>query len=309
MLSAKRIGFIGGGNMAAALISRLVQSRTALVENLICSDMLEETGREQAARFLQSRTALAENIICSDVREEARRDLAARFGIVATDDNLEVVRQSAIVVYAVKPQALPQVLRQTAVAVDATKLVISIAAGVSLAAIADGLGGAEEKIRLIRVMPNICALAGASATAIAAGVGARPGDTELAKAIFDAVGVSVVMEERLLDAFTGLCGSGPAYAFLIIEALTDAGVNMGLARQDAQMLAAQMLYGSAKMVLNGQEHPAQLKDRVCSPGGTSIAGVHALEQGALRATLMNAVAAAAARSRELGQAMAGKFHQ
>jgi pyrroline-5-carboxylate reductase len=274
MLSAKKIGFIGGGNMAAALIGGLVQSGTAP----------------------------AQNIICSEPRQEARHGVQENFGVVTTDDNLQVIRQSEIVVYAVKPQALPEVLRQTEALVDGTKLLISIAAGVPLAAIAEGLaGGLGDKARLIRVMPNICALAGESATAIAAGAGARPGDAELAKAIFDAVGTSVIMAERLLDAFTGLCGSGPAYTFLIIEALADAGVNMGLGREDALALAAQTLYGSAKMVLSGQGHPAQLKDRVCSPGGTSIAGVHALEQGGLRATLMNAVAAATARSRELGR--------
>jgi len=280
MLSAKKIGFIGGGNMAEALIGGLIESKTAP----------------------------AANIICSDVRDEARRHLATRFGVLATGDNLEVIRHAEIVIYAVKPQILPEVLRQTATALDETKLIISIAAGVPLSVIAAGLAaGPGDKARLIRVMPNICALVGESATAIAAGAGVRDGDTEAAKAIFDAVGTTVVMGEHLLDAFTGLCGSGPAYAFLIIEALADAGVNVGLTRQDALLLAGQTLYGSAKMFLSGHEHPAELKDRVCSPGGTSIAGVHALEKGALRAAFMDAVAAATARSRELGQAMAGKF--
>ena len=275
MLSAQRIGFIGGGNMATALIGGLRQSAAAP----------------------------AENILCSEVRDEARRDLQKRFAITTTGDNLEVVRQADIIVYAVKPQVLPEVLRQTAGAVDQTKLIISIAAGVPLAALTGGLGGADKKMRLIRVMPNICALVGESATAIAAGAGARPGDSELAKAIFDAVGTSVIMGEHLLDAFTGLCGSGPAYVFLIIEALADAGVNMGLTRQDALLLAGQTLFGAAKMFLHGGEHPAQLKDRVCSPGGTSIAGIEALEQGALRATLMKAVTAATERSRQLGRTM------
>ena len=276
MLSAQRIGFIGGGNMATALIGGL----------------------------LQSGAAPAQNIICSEVRDEARRDLQERFAITTSSDNLEVARRADIIIYAVKPQVLPEVLRQTAEAASETKLIISIAAGVPLAALAGGLGGSNKKLRLIRVMPNICALVGESATAIAAGAGTQPGDSELAKAIFDAVGTSVLMGEHLLDAFTGLCGSGPAYVFLIIEALADAGVNMGLTRQDALLLAGQTLFGTAKMFLHGQEHPAQLRDRVCSPGGTSIAGIEALEQGALRATLMKAVAAAAERSRKLGQAMA-----
>jgi len=280
MLLAKKIGFIGGGNMAAALVGGLIQSQTAP----------------------------AANIICSDVREEARHHLESRFGVAVTHDNLEVIRRSDIVVFATKPQVLPEVLRETATALDDSKLVISIAAGVPLPAIAVALAaGLGDRARLIRAMPNICALVGESATAIAAGAGARDGDIESAKMIFDAVGTSVVMGEHLLDAFTGLCGSGPAYAFLIIEALADAGVNMGLARQDALLLAGQTLYGSAKMFLSGHEHPAELKDRVCSPGGTSIAGVYALEKGALRATLMDAVAAATARSRQLGQTMAEKF--
>jgi pyrroline-5-carboxylate reductase len=280
MLSAQKIGFIGGGNMAAALIGGLIESQTAP----------------------------ATNIICSDVREEARQHLKTHFGVAVTGDNLEVISHSEIIVFATKPQVLPEVLRETAAALDESKLIISIAAGVPLPAIAAGLAaGPGDRARLIRVMPNICALVGESATAIAVGAGTRNGDIELAKMIFDAVGTSVVMGEHLLDAFTGLCGSGPAYAFLIIEALADAGVNMGLARQDALLLAGQTLYGAAKMFLSGQKHPAELKDNVCSPGGTSIAGVYALEKGALRATLMDAVAAAAARSRELGQAMAGKF--
>ncbi|MDR3088934.1 MAG: pyrroline-5-carboxylate reductase [Desulfobulbaceae bacterium] len=279
MLSTKNIGFIGGGNMAAAFIGGLVESQAAP----------------------------AAHIICSDVREEARQDLAKRFGVGVTHDNLEVIRRSEIVVYAVKPQVLPQALRETAKAVDATKLIISIAAGVPLAAIALGLGKSDEDLRLIRVMPNICALVGESATAIATGAGARPGDADLASALFNAVGKSLVIGEHLLDAFTGLCGSGPSYVFLIIEALADAGVNMGLSRQDALLLAGQTLFGSAKMLLDSGEHPAQLRDRVTSPGGTSIAGVHALEQGALRATLINAVAAATERSRQLGRAMAENF--
>ncbi|MDR0477979.1 MAG: pyrroline-5-carboxylate reductase [Desulfobulbaceae bacterium] len=279
MLSRQRIGFIGGGNMATALIGGL----------------------------LQSGAAASENIVCSEVQGEVRRGLKERFAIAVTGDNLKVSRQADIIVYAVKPQVLPEVLRQTAEVVDDTKLIISIAAGVPLAALAHGLGVSEGKIRLIRVMPNLCALVGESATAIAAGAGTRPGDTDLAKTIFDAVGTSVVMGENLLDAFTGLGGSGPAYVFLIIEALADAGVNMGLTRQDALLVAGQTLFGTAKMFVQGQEHPAQLKDRVCSPGGTSIAGVEALERGALRATLMQAVAAATERSRQLGQVMAANF--
>jgi pyrroline-5-carboxylate reductase len=278
MLKDKKIGFIGSGNMGEALISGLVLSESTSPEN----------------------------IICSDIREEPLLNMQEKYGIATTTSNVEVVTNSEIIIYATKPQILAAVLQETADVLDKSKLVISIAAGVPLAAIASGL---KKELRLIRVMPNICAFVKESATAIAAGEYVNNGDIEIAKAIFDSVGVSVFIEENILmDAFTGLSGSGPAYVFLIIDAMADAGVKMGLSRRDSLLLSAQTVMGSAKLLLETNEHPGQLKDRVTSPGGTSIAGIHTLEQGGLRTTIMDAVEAATNRSCELGELMIKNFN-
>lgn len=277
MLTEKKIGLIGGGNMAEALISGLVQSGAASPEN----------------------------IICSDIREEPLDDLHRKYGVAVTTSNIEVAKKSEIIIYATKPQILATVLKETASVLDKSKLIISIAAGVPLAAIQSGL---KKELRLIRVMPNICAFVKESATAIAAGKYVEKGDIELAKAIFDSVGISVFIKENILmDAFTGLSGSGPAYVFLIIDAMADAGVKMGLSRKDSLLLSTQTVMGSAKLLLESKEHPGQLKDRVTSPGGTSIAGIHTLEQGGLRTTIMDAVEAATNRSKELGEMMMKNF--
>ena len=271
MLTDKKIGFIGGGNMAEALISGLIHANATTPAN----------------------------IICSDVREEAIQQMHDNFGVRVSLSNVEVAEQSDIIIFATKPQILASVLQETAHVLDRSKLIISIAAGVPLAAIAAGV---KKELRLIRVMPNICAFVKESATAIAAGKYVMDGDIQLAKAIFDSVGVSVFIKENILmDAFTGLSGSGPAYFFMIIDAMADAGVKMGLSRKDSLLLSTQTMLGSAKLLLETKEHPGQLKDKVTSPGGTSIAGIHTLEQGGLRTTIMDAVEAATNRSRELGE--------
>lgn len=271
MLQDKKIGFIGSGNMGEALISGLVMSGATAPQN----------------------------IMCSDIREDALTEIREKYGIITTTSNIEIAEHSDIIVFATKPQILAKVLKETADSLDDSKLIISIAAGVPLAAIASGLG---KELRLIRVMPNICAFVKESATAIAAGEFVQEGDVDLAKAIFDSVGVSVFIEENILmDAFTGLSGSGPAYVFLIIDAMADAGVKMGLSRKESLLLSTQTVMGSAKLLLDSNEHPGQLKDRVTSPGGTSIAGIHTLEQGGLRTTIMDAVEAATIRSQELGE--------
>ena len=277
MSIGKMIGFIGGGNMAEALISGL----------------------------LDAGAASPATIICSDIRSEALKHLHDTFGVTTTLDNIEVVKQAEIIIYATKPQILASVLRETADALDASKLIISIAAGVPLAAIAAGL---NKKLRLIRVMPNICAFVKQSATAIAAGKYVQEGDVQIAKQIFDSVGISVVIQENtLMDAFTGLSGSGPAYVSLIIEAMADAGVKMGLSRKDSLLLSIQTVLGSAQLLLESKEHPGQLRDRVTSPGGTSIVGIHTLEQGGLRTTIIDAVEAATNRSKQLGEIMIKNF--
>jgi pyrroline-5-carboxylate reductase len=264
------IGFLGTGNMAEALIKGLLHAKVV------------EPGR----------------IIGSDPRKERCDELTQRFQIRTTTSNLEVVRASEIVVLSVKPQILPTVLDEVAKELKPHALVISIAAGTPVAAIEARLPAGT---RVVRTMPNTPALVGAGATAIAGGGHATPADLDAAKRIFDAVGKTVVLDEEQLDAVTGLSGSGPAYVFLIIEALSDAGVKMGLSRYNAQALAAQTVLGSAKLLLETNEHPGRLKDMVTSPGGTAIAGIATLEAGGLRTTLINAVEAATRRSKELGE--------
>jgi pyrroline-5-carboxylate reductase len=184
------------------------------------------------------------------------------------------------------------------------QLVISIAAGVPIAAIEAILPSGS---RVVRAMPNTAAIVLASATGVAAGSRATAEDVTSAKALFEAVGRVVVVDESSLDAVTGLSGSGPAYVMMVIEALADGGVKVGLTREAALLLAAQTVYGSAKLQLETKEHPARLRDMVTSPGGTTIAGVHALESGGLRPALINAVERATLRSQELGGQAAARL--
>jgi pyrroline-5-carboxylate reductase len=274
-LRKKKIAILGSGNMGEALVKGLLRA-----------------GKTQP-----------EALVCSDPRAERREELHKRYGVQVTADNRAAVAQSDIVVIAVKPQTIDVLLEEIAPAVDAKKLVISIAAGVPIAAISRKLGAG---VHIIRTMPNTPALVGAGATALAKGPHATDGDLEQALALFEAVGVAVVVEEHHLDAVTGLSGSGPAFVFMAIEALADGGVKVGLARPVAMALAAQAVMGSAKLVLETGEHPGRLKDQVTSPGGTSIAGLHALESAGFRAALIAAVEAATKRSRELGELAAGK---
>jgi pyrroline-5-carboxylate reductase len=265
------VGFIGTGNMAEALIRGL----------------------------LHAGVVSAERVIGSDPRRERCDEMKTKYKIDVTPDNIRVAQKSEILVLSVKPQVMSKVLDEIGPHVHEKALVISIAAGIPLAALEARLPTA----RVIRTMPNTPALVDAGATAIAAGGHATPEDLQAAKSIFDSVGLTVILEEAQMDAVTGLSGSGPAYIFLVIEALSDAGVKVGLSRYNAQALAAQTVLGSAKMLLETNEHPGRLKDMVTSPGGTAIAGLHTLEQGGLRTTLINAVEAATKRSRELGEAM------
>lgn len=277
MLTQKKIGIIGAGNMGGALINGLIQYGGVFPQHIICTD----AHAAQLARVQD------------------------KFGIQATPDNIHAVREADIVIYAVKPQILPVVLRETADALNMEKLVVSIAAGVSIAAIEAVL---EKDLRIVRVMPNVAVSVREGATAISAGRYATDDDICLTRAIFDSVGKSVVVTEGvMMDAVTGLSGSGPAYVFVMAEALADAGVRMGLARNESRLLAAQTLLGAARMLMETGDHPGALKDQVTSPGGTTIAGLHALEQGRLRATLMNAVEAATHRSMELGEGVMRQF--
>ena len=265
------IGFIGAGNMAEAMIRGL----------------------------LRGGVFAADQVIASGPRGERGRELSEKYGIRSTTSNREAAA-ARIVVLSVKPQILGRVLDEVTSALDPDTLVISIAAGVPVAAIQARLAAGT---RVVRAMPNTPALVDAAATAIAGGEHALESDLAEARRIFDAVGITVVVDESQLDAITGLSGSGPAYVFLILEALSDAGVKVGLSRRTAQLLAAQTLLGSAKLLIETNEHPGKLKDMVTSPGGTAITGLHTLESGGLRTTLINAVEAATRRSRELGEAL------
>lgn len=278
MLSNKTIGFIGSGNMGEALISGL----------------------------LNSQLSVPERIYCSDVRQDRLDEIKKLFGVQVTLDNKVVINSAEIIIYAVKPQIMAEVLKETAACLDETKVVISIAAGVPLTAIESVI---KKNLRLIRAMPNVCVAVKEGATAIAAGAHTRPEDIETAKTIFNSVGRCVFLKENyLMDAVTGLSGSGPAYIFMIVDALADAGVKVGLSRLDARVLASQTVLGAAKMLLETNTHPGQLKDMVTSPGGTAIAGLHTLEKGGLRTTLINAVEAATLRSKELGEMMIKQFN-
>jgi pyrroline-5-carboxylate reductase len=275
-MHGRKIGFIGGGNMAAALIRGL----------------------------LHSETMTPDQIRTSDVKAERLAELHEKYGIQTTDDNAAIASWADVIVIAVKPQIVDRILSPLGASLNEGDLVISIAAGVPLDAIEARL---PLQAKVVRAMPNTAAIALAGATAIAPGAHATSADMEVARALFEAVGRCVVLDESLLDAVTGLSGSGPAYVMLMIEALADGGVKVGLGRDTALLLAAQTVYGAAKLQLETGEHPGRLKDMVTSPGGTAIAGLHTLEAGGLRTTLINAVEAASNRAAELGAQMAKKL--
>ncbi|MCC6875696.1 MAG: pyrroline-5-carboxylate reductase [Sandaracinaceae bacterium] len=272
----RKIAFLGAGNMAGALIKGL----------------------------LRAGACAPGDVLGVDVRPERLAELERAHGIRTGRDLAEATRWADIVVLATKPQVFDRVLPVVGGAVRPETLVVSVAAGVSVEAIESRM---PPGTRVVRTMPNTPALVDAGATAIAPGSHATDEDVALVRRMFDSVGVTVVLEEYLLDAATGLSGSGPAYIFLIIEALADAGVKVGLHRESAQLLAAQTVLGSAKLLIETGEHPGKLKDMVTSPGGTAIAGLHTLEAGGLRTTLINAVESATNRSRELGEQMAHKL--
>jgi pyrroline-5-carboxylate reductase len=274
----KTLGFIGGGNMAAALVKGL----------------------------LHSKVVPPNAIIVSDVKEDRLEMLREKHGVRTTADNHELVREADVVVLSVKPQVIDKVLGAIGSDIRPNQLVVSVAAGVPVSAMEARL---PDGARVVRTMPNTPATVDAGATAIAPGTHATEEDLEVARALFAAVGRVVTLDETLLDAVTGLSGSGPAYVMLMIEALADGGVKVGLHRDTALLLAAQTVYGSAKLLLETGEHPGRLKDMVTSPGGTAIAGLHTLESGGLRRTLIDAVEAATTRAAALGEQMTQKMRK
>ncbi|MSU58058.1 MAG: pyrroline-5-carboxylate reductase [Pedosphaera sp.] len=269
MASKLTIGFFGAGKMAGAL----------------------------AKGFIRAGLVAPKSVIASDPFEAARKSFAKETGARATASNVEVTQASSVLIVAVKPDQVAAVLAEIRPHVQRAQLLISIAAGVPLAKLEAPFG---DGTRVIRVMPNTPALLGASATAYALGKFATREDGEVAQKLFFAVGVAFQVKESLLDAVTGLSGSGPAYVFQFIEALSDGGVAAGLPRDVATKLAAQTVLGSARMVLETGLHPGALKDMVTSPGGTTIEGLHELEKGKLRGTVISAVRAATEKSRKLG---------
>jgi pyrroline-5-carboxylate reductase len=264
------IGFLGAGKMATAL----------------------------ARGFVRAGLVTAGQVRASDPSAAARAVFTKEVGAKTMASNAEVAKFAAVLVLAVKPDQVGGVLADIRDQFTGNHCLISIAAGVPLAKLEAGLSAGA---RLIRVMPNTPALVGASAAAYALGKSARPEDGELAQTLFSAVGLAFQVKEALLDAVTGLSGSGPAYVCLFIEGLSDGGVAAGLPRDIATRLAAQTVLGSAKMVLETGQHPGVLKDMVTSPGGTTIEGLHELEKGMLRGTVISAVRAATEKSRKLGQ--------
>ena len=268
-VKGKKVGFVGAGNMGEAMIKGLL-----------------------AATLVTPKAVYA-----TDVRSERLRELDRRYGIQVAADNPALVRDVDVVILAVKPQIIEPVLKEIAPELTRRKLMVSIAAGVSTAKLRMILG---PDARLIRAMPNTPALVLEGVTAIAKAERLEPGDLDTASEIFSAVGRVVVLDEELLDAVTRLSGSGPAYVALVIESLADGGVKMGLDRITAMTLATQTVLGAAKLLLETGLHPGALKDMVSSPGGTSIAGIAALEEGGIRTTFIKAVERATQRSRELG---------
>jgi pyrroline-5-carboxylate reductase len=237
-------------------------------------------------------------ILASDPAAAARTAFARETGAKTTASNAEVAKFATLLIVAVKPAYVKDLLAEIRSPVTPRHLIISIAAGVTIAQLEHALGAG---VRVIRVMPNTAALVGASASAYTRGKTATPADGAMTERLFGAVGIVIELKETLLDAVTGLSGSGPAYVCVIIEALSDGGVAAGLPRDVATKLAAQTLMGTGRLVLETGLHPGTLKDMVTSPGGTTIEGLHELEKGKIRAVLINAVRAATEKSKKLGQ--------
>jgi len=273
MLLGKRIALIGAGNMTEALVVGMLTAGVAHPDELYATDILPER----------------------------RAHFQDRYKIKVSGDNVDAVRHGQIIILSVEPQVLDEAFRSVKSVLEGKHLIISVAAGYPISRIMAHL---KAEARIVRAMPNTPSSVLAGVTALSFGPRLAEEDQQVARIIFESVGKVVVVEERLMDAVTGLSGSGPAYVYLMIEALADGGVKMGLSRQVAELLAAQTVLGTARMLLESGEHPGQLKDRVASPGGTTIAGIHKLEEGCLRATLIAAVEAATKRSQELGKGTA-----
>ncbi len=270
MLDSRKIGVVGAGHIGTAVIGGLVRAKLTSPKNIIASR--RNTG--------------------------SLDDIAGKLGIHTTSDNRKVVKSSEIVILAVKPINAREVMSEIKDLVTPQHIIISVMAGIKTSFINSYLG---VECPVIRTMPNTPVLVDAGATAISKGGFATDEHLKLALTIFKSVGSVEVVPESLLDAVTGLSGSGPAYVYMVIEAMTDGGVKMGIPRQIAFRLAAQTVFGASKLVIETGKHPAILKDEVTTPGGTAIAAVHELETHGLRTMLINAVSTATVRSKELSK--------
>lgn len=268
----KPVGIIGGGNMGEALTAGITQSG------------LLNPGE----------------ILFFEPRSDRKEFLQKKFGVSPTESNQGLVSLASTLILAVKPQSVPEVLLEIAPWITPHHLLISICAGVSTDYIQSFF---PNPIRMIRAMPNTPALIQKGATALAPSPAAKPEDLSAAEAIFQALGITVVVKESQMDAVTGLSGSGPAYIFAVIEALAAGGVKEGLGQDVALALTTQTVLGAAYLIQATTQHPATLRDQVCTPGGTTMAGLYAMEEGGFRLALMNAVIAATQRSKELGEAL------
>lgn len=270
MLKHQTIAVIGAGHMAGALIGGM----------------------------LKSKLVPAKSIIAARRNPEALADLQKKWGVRTSTDNRKAVASAGIVILAVKPQMAKKVLEELSGRITKDQLVISVMAGITTAAISKAL---RVDGAVVRAMPNTPCLVDAGATAVAAGERAGERELKLAEAVFGAVGLVVTLPESALDAVTGLSGSGPVYIYMVIEAMIDGGVKMGIPRSIAAKLAAQTVFGAAKLVLETGKHPAVLKDEVTTPGGTAITAIHVLESKGLRSVLIDGVEAATKRSQELSK--------
>jgi pyrroline-5-carboxylate reductase len=266
----EKIGVVGAGKIGSAIVRGVISA------GLVAKDQ----------------------VMASDVSDALRQAISNELGIQVTSDNGAVCDFADIVILAVKPQILDGVVKEMARKLGKTKLVVSVAAGVPLSRIESNLA---QGARVVRVMPNIPCVVGAGASCYAGGAQATAKDLENVALVLNSFGIALPVEEKYLDAVTGLSGSGPAYVFLFIEAMADGGVQVGLSRDVALKLALQTVYGSARMALESAKHLGELKDEVTSPGGTTIAGLYALEQKGFKGTVMDAIVHATRRSQELGK--------
>ena len=268
----KPVGIMGGGNMGEALMAGIIQSGLL-------------TPRE---------------ILFHEPRPERKKYLQEKFEVVPVDANSQLPNRAATLILAVKPQSVPEVLPEIAPLLKPHHLLISICAGVPLSYLQSFC---PRPVRMVRAMPNTPALIQKGATALAPSPEARAEDISTAEDIFQAVGITVLVKESQMDTVTGLSGSGPAYVFAVIEALAAGGVKEGLSQDVALNLTTQTVLGAAHLIQATAKHPATLRDQVCTPGGTTMAGLYAMEEGGFRLALMNAVIAATKRSKELGEAL------